>query len=137
MIIKKTTQTTPTGASVVNTLNNSNTDTYSCAYINGIIESGSDASGNNYTKFIDGTMICRGGGEVVFSNQSYASFETTYPVEFVDYPVVALTSMGGDPTYAFKFTVNYNKTKVSGIAKSDTTITASRPYSYIAIGKWK
>lgn len=36
---------------------NSDTNTYSCNYINGIVESGNNANGS-YTKFADGTMIC-------------------------------------------------------------------------------
>ena len=35
MLIKKTSETTPTMASVVNATNNSTTDTYSCDYVNG------------------------------------------------------------------------------------------------------
>ena len=44
-LVPKTTKTT------------SDTETYSCNYINGIVESGSNANGN-WVKFIDGTMIC-------------------------------------------------------------------------------
>ena len=44
-LVPKTTKTT------------SDTETYSCNYVNGIAESGSNENGN-WIKFVDGTMIC-------------------------------------------------------------------------------
>ena len=44
-LVPKTTKTT------------SDTETYSCNYVNGIVESGSNENGN-WIKFVDGTMIC-------------------------------------------------------------------------------
>lgn len=44
-------------AEVVNTESASTTDTYSCDYINHIVESGSNENGS-WTKWADGTMIC-------------------------------------------------------------------------------
>ena len=47
-----------TGGLVPNTTKTtSDTETYSCNYVNGIIESGSNDNGN-WIKFVDGTMIC-------------------------------------------------------------------------------
>ena len=58
MIIRKTQQPSDYPSnSISNVKTTGTTNTYSCDYINGIVESGSNANGN-WVKFIDGTMIC-------------------------------------------------------------------------------
>lgn len=73
-LVPKTTKTT------------SDTETYSCNYVNGIVESGSNANGN-WIKYADGTMICTKRIEPSeFGNvQSYNAVTTTwtYPQEFI------------------------------------------------------
>ena len=58
MIIRKTQQPSDYPSnSISNVKTTGTTNTYSCDYINGIIESGSNEKGN-WIKFVDGTMIC-------------------------------------------------------------------------------
>ena len=58
MIIRKTQQPSDYPSnSISNAKTTGTTNTYSCDYINGIIESGSNENGN-WIKFVDGTMIC-------------------------------------------------------------------------------
>jgi len=57
--IKKIAQSIGVLGKVLNSQTTSSQDTYSCDYINGIVESGSNTNGN-YVKYADGTMICYG-----------------------------------------------------------------------------
>ena len=58
MIIRKTQQPSDYPSnSISNVKTTGTTNTYSCDYINGIVESGSNETGN-WIKFVDGTMIC-------------------------------------------------------------------------------
>lgn len=58
MIIRKTQQPSDYPSnSISNVKTTGVTNTYSCDYINGIVESGSNENGN-WIKFNDGTMIC-------------------------------------------------------------------------------
>lgn len=125
---------------VVNTKTTSDTDTYSCNYINGIIESGSNENGS-YIKFADGTLICIGDTmNVLDSEIAEAQFLVTYPIAFVNYPSVTISNVYSyyrdlilsvaAPTPS-NFRVNWYKQ--SGTTENNSNI---RVY-WTAIGKWK
>ena len=130
-----------------NTQSNSTTDTYSCNYINSIVESGSNANGN-WIKYSDGTMICH--KKVIVENVA-----VTTPWEFLYEGTLSL----GDWSQTFTEAPNVQLTNGSGSGfliesfvspgGSTTTSVGSiyivRPNSatinvhinVLGIGKWK
>lgn len=140
---------------ITNNISNSKTtgttNTYSCDYINGIIdriiESGSNENGN-WIKYSDGTMICSSeiSREVNFvqSGNSYTG-ETTntifFPQDFIGKPRVAInTQHDADYYNCAVYGVIINKTSITKIIFLRTispSATVEIPFSYIAIGKWK
>ena len=116
---------------------------YSQEYINGIIESGSNANGN-YIKYVNGTMICTGVKNftgVNFTTQNGSVYiPATSPTinfaqQFIENPVVTLTAFN----------------RANGVYESglSTSLVAIWPFAfssitnvnysihYIAIGRWK
>ena len=123
------------------------TNTYSCDYINGIIESGSNENGN-WIKFNDGTMICSSEirREVTFvqSGNSYTGETTTaisFPQVFIGKPSVAINTQHSEDYYSCAvYGVIINKTsitKITFLRTSSPGAAVEIPFSYIAIGKWK
>ena len=128
-------------ANVSNTSSNSQVDTYSCNYINGIIESSANANGY-YTKYADGTLICRYYvGPVTTNGNSGSSVSVTFPMAFIntDWQCVfqltngqnywshIFTSVGSKSTTGFDLqTWNNSEGQNSG-----------QYWDYIAIGRWK
>lgn len=130
-LVPKTTKTT------------SDTETYSCNYINGIIESGSNANGN-WIKFVDGTMICncsvtRNIANTISWNNMYIGeiLNIPFPQQFIElyscnvdlYSIRNAWKMsGGFPT-------------ISGTGSmysiSPESFTEGMRICVIAIGKWK
>lgn len=124
----------------------SDTETYSCNYINGIIESGSNENGN-WIKYIDGTMICTISKDVSFATYSQDGTIYYYDINNINFPqsFTQLNSLNASfiSTKAGKFSWLgiYNATTSS--------ITRIRLFNYynandnagyiniIAIGKWK
>lgn len=99
MLIRKTQQpSTYPENQIHDAYSTSATDTYSCNYINGIVESGSNANGN-WTKWADGTMIIdkivsgttdvttAWGNLYVSKNINLGNF----PVPFIEIPTVIVS----------------------------------------------
>lgn len=142
MRIKKVSQTVPTTAQVVDGYSNSTTDSYSCNYVNGIIESGSNSYGY-YTKYIDGTMICTRKVTVTIASlnswgtlyDGSTSEEVKFAQSFIESPTVSVT-----PTFsAFVEKAVPSLTGITSITLARPTSTANWnvPLDIIAIGKWK
>lgn len=151
MIIRKTQQPSdfPTN-SISNAKTTGVTNTYSCDYINGIIESGSNDNGN-WIKFSDGTMICTS-VKVVESicNQAWGNlYETSWlqlgkmPQAFISTPYnvsATLTSASGGKAGFIEFidkttATSWGQTIVARAVSSNTSLIFA--INLIAIGKWK
>lgn len=117
----------------------SDKDTYSCNYINGIIESGSNSNGN-WIKFSDGTMICYGTGKgkndttnivtfaVPFINNEYkvSSFIVSTDEHYIRTVQIKEKTAATMEIYLQWFQMG---TTSAGLG-ADT-------FDYIAIGRWK
>lgn len=128
-------------ANVSNTQSESTTDTYSCDYINGIVESGSNANGY-YTKYADGTLICRYYIGPVDTNQGAgATKAVTFPYEFVDTNwQVSLTMTNGQAYWSQVASSISDKDKTGFNFKSWNDgggNNTGQYWDYVAIGKWK
>lgn len=139
--IIKATQSAGLVANVSNIQSESTTDTYSCDYINGIIESGSNANGY-YTKYADGTLICRYYIGPVDTNQGAgATKAVTFPYEFVDtYWQVSLTMTNGQAYWSQVASSISDKAKTGFNFKSWNDgggNNTGQYWDYVAIGKWK
>ena len=137
-LVPKTTKTT------------SDTETYSCNYINGIVESGSNENGN-WIKYNDGTMICTS-VKVAESicNKAWGNlYETSWlqlgkmPQTFISTPYnvsATLTSASGGKAGFIEFIdktteTSWGQTIVARAVSSDTSLIFA--INLIAIGKWK
>ena len=124
----------------------STTDTYSCNYINSIVESGSNANGD-YIKYSDGTMICT--KKVSFVGLQFtiawgSAYETPkvelgdYAQEFVDIPLMFITAATSS---AMAEGVDNTKTGFGKVNFYRPIRTDTTDYTYniylMAIGKWK
>lgn len=129
-------------AEQINTQNTtSDSETYSCNYINGIVESGNNANGY-YVKFIDGTLICYGVvNNITTPANDGISTLITLPISFINTNYnVSFTIVNGGAYWA-SVNISMNNKNTSNFrmstwneAGSDNT---NQSYSYIAIGKWK
>ena len=139
ILVPKTTKTT------------SDTETYSCNYINGIVESGSNAYGN-WIKYSDGTMIVtRETYEItvnidvswgnIFVGGDYTEWE--FPVPFINVPDLVLFDVNPTTTNGC-FKTSYEPTNITknsiqnvyvgrGTSASDVTF----KIHILAIGRWK
>ena len=135
---------------IKNEYTTSATDTYSCNYINGIVESGSNTNGS-WTKWADGTMIINktvlGTANITNAWGSlYVSAEINlgnFPVAFIEMPTIVvspqtqtgtqymLTGQGGSG-YGSETNAGY----VSLVRPNSRTNVAYR-LEVIAKGKWK
>ena len=155
MILRKTQQPSDYPSnSISNAKTTGTTNTYSCDYINGIVESGSNENGN-WIKYNDGTMICT--ATKLFENVSvtnswgnlYETEELTlgnFPQPFISTPeginCIMITNSnssgkgsGGFVEYIVQTTnTSWGKT---AIAKPASSVAANIGLSLIAIGKWK
>ena len=138
-LVPKTTKTT------------SDTETYSCNYINGIVESGSNSKGS-WIKYNDGTMIVtRETYEItvninvswgnIFVGGDYTEWE--FPVPFINVPDLVLFDVNPTTTNGC-FKTSYEPTNITknsiqnvyvgrGTSASDVTF----KIHILAIGKWK
>ena len=128
-------------ANVSNTYSTSETDTYSCNYINGIIESGASANGT-YIKFFDGTLICRGSlGPITTNAGTGADLTVTLPYNFKDRWFDLTASIVDGQAYWGQ--IQFSFITLSGsqfkfvVWNNSGGINASQYFSYIAIGRWK
>ena len=147
MRIQKVSQTTATQAQCVNHTTDSKVDTYSCDYINQIVESGSNENGS-YIKYKNGILIC------------YGEAKISSPITYSDW--YGFCRLANDQTVAFPYEFIDNEYKItmnsyvfgyfSSIIRTKTTASFTfRPcthnnssynpgegsFDYIAIGRWK
>ena len=147
MKIKKTFQGELPENKILNTESSSQTDTYSCDYINGMIEVTTNFNGTAI-KFPDGTMICKQRklfGDVGIGLESNAipyvctplSFDD-FPVEFIDVPAVNITAEGGVSCIVINTTESTTKKPYSfSLGRYNSLDTRDFYINYIAIGRWK
>lgn len=153
MIIRKTQQPSDYPSnSISNVKTTGTTNTYSCDYINGIVESGSNETGN-WIKYNDGTMICYGTiniGPTSTDGHSDGSLwyvdinlQHSFPQKFISKPIIrinAYTNENADLHYLWVCT-KYNSVTPSLFRSyriySPTNTTMVVTLDYIAIGKWK
>ena len=124
-----------------NALTTSTTDTYCCNYINGIVESGSNANGY-YTKFADGTLINRYYvGPVTINGGSGASVSVTFPFPFIDtnwYSSIVITNGQNYWSWLATAVKDIANTGFSlDIWNNSNGQCPNQYFNYIAIGRWK
>lgn len=127
----------------------STTDTYSCNYINNIVESGSNANGS-WIKWADGTMVVL---------QEYFDTKTIYvtmgslkrvglkappdfPQEFKEPPIVQITLQHAWLAWLMGIEGNATTTNATGkelipIASAEQITITDAKIHILAIGKWK
>ena len=127
---------TPAGATTMNTFQNNIENA-----INGVVE-----SGNNYTKFNNGLLICYGNlsinmGTMTQKNpfwQYTNNSKFNFPVQFISKPQLNLTIIAG--SYAsILYSVDFDKSSINsiiGLTLSDASNQVTNA-NYIAIGRWK
>lgn len=133
---------------VVNDSYNTSTDeTYSCNYINNIIESGSNANGN-WIKYSDGTMICTARKQITttrntsYGNVLYVSPKINafaYPQSFTTINSVTLNAEAQDNSVWLLTADLGTITQTPTFYIAGVTSAGSNIYyiSYTTIGKWK
>jgi len=135
-------------AEVVNAQTTSDTNTYSCNYINGIIESGSNSNGN-WVKFEDGTMITYQEIKVemacntAWGNLFVGNYATAinFPQTFKELPKV-LIDLKLKEGACFKVEwevpiITTSSYKNIGIGRGTTSNAVGLTITLYAIGKWK
>ena len=146
MIIRKTQQPSdfPTN-SISNAKTTGTTNTYSCDYINGIVESGSNENGD-WVKYMDGTMICtkRVSGTTSATRSWGPLYEGEvncgiYPKTFIDTPKITAVSKLGRENIIECFGSSTNNSTFGTLYFLTKGSNQSCNYSFdlIAIGKWK
>ena len=151
MLIRKTQQpSTYPENKIHDSYSTSATDTYSCNYINGIVESGSNTNGS-WTKLADGTMIINKtvSGTANITNawgSLYISNEINlgnFPVAFIEMPTIVVspqTQTGTQYMLAGQAGSGYgsetNAGNVALVRPNSRTGVAYR-LEVIAKGKWK
>lgn len=134
-------------AKVLNGKSTSTENTYSCDYINKIVESGTNANGT-YIKYENGDMICH--HRAIAQNPNFtadgsmyiATVENlfTFPVPFVGNPdVVCSTANNEDYAFSMVLGVIRDNTGISNIRllRYKASANQSLYVHYIAMGKWK
>ena len=129
------------GLEIANEYTTGDNVAYSVDYVNGIIESGSNTNGV-YTKFADGTLICRTTTAPSGTQGNPYIATWTFPYPFIDtnYTVTGNTLAGNSKAYTTAFTSATTTnivihTKCLGI--NGTAETCDRGSNCIAIGRWK
>lgn len=126
---------------IVNEYSESTSETYSCDYVNGIIESGT-ANNGTYIKYADGTLICRGSAGPITTNAGTgADITVTLPYNFKDRWFDLTASIVDGQAYwgqiQFSFiTLSGSQFKLV-VWNNSGGINANQYFSYIAIGRWK
>ena len=126
----------------------SDTDTYNCNYINGIIESGSNDNGN-WIKYVDGTMITYQEIEVemacntAWGNLFVGNYATAinFPQTFKGLPKVLIDlklKVGAGFKVEWEVPIiTTSSYKNIGIGRGTSTNAVSFKATIFAIGKWK
>ena len=146
MRIKKVSQTTATQAQCVNHKTDSKVDTYSCDYINQIVESGSNENGD-WIKYANGNLICYGSASIQsptysdwygfcrVTNDITATLPTTFKDN--DYKIIATSFTFGYFGMVTR-TKNTNSFVFKGFTHNQSSYNpGAGTFDYIAIGKWK
>ena len=135
-------------AEVVNAQTESDTNVYSCNYINGIIKSGSNSNGN-WIKFEDGTMITYQEIEVetacntAWGNLFVGNYATAinFPQTFKELPKVLIDlKLKAGACFKVEWEVPIITTssyKNIGIGRGTTSDAVGLTITLYAIGKWK
>lgn len=139
--IIKATQSAGLVANVSKTYSTSEDDTYACSYINGIVESGSNANGY-YTKYTDGTLICRYFvGPITTNAGAETTTAVTFPYEFINTDwQTQLTMTNGQSYWSYVFTNVSDKTKTGFNLKTWNNgggTNSGQYFDYVTIGRWK
>ena len=138
-----------TGGLVPKTVNTtSDTETYSCNYVNGIVESGSNETGN-WIKFVDGTMITYQEIEVeitcntAWGNLFVGNYATAinFPQTFKELPKVLIDlKLRAGACFKVEWEVPIITTssyKNIGIGRGTSSDSVGLTITLYAIGKWK
>lgn len=152
MIIRKTQQPSDYPSnSISNAKTTGTTNTYSCDYINSIVESGSNSKGT-WIKYSDGTMIVtRETYETtininvswgnIFVGGDYTEWE--FPVPFINAPDLVLFDVNSTTTNGC-FKTSYEPTKITKnsiqnvyVGRGTSASNVAFKIHILAIGKWK
>lgn len=123
----------------------SDSETYSCNYINSILESGSNANGS-YIKYLDGTMICyilKEYPNIDITNAWGSMYESDYialgdfPQSFISTPVVTANCVGGSSVFIEALTPTTTSLGSTWFARPVSQANTTPKINFIAIGKWK
>ena len=107
-----------------------------------IVENGSNANGL-WSKWADGTMICRGGYGGSVAMQSYinglyyGAFTVTFPVAFVDLPTMLVGTAGDQATNGWCSGGNSTNTTSGMVYWTRSATVSATNISWAAIGRWK
>lgn len=103
-LIKKTSETRPLASHTVNAYSESESNAYSCDYVNGALDYSTDEV-NTHKKWIDGKDIYRKAYQVTLPNSSADSviISGLNNIEVINISGMATATMGGD---TFKFEIN-------------------------------
>lgn len=149
MIIRKTQQPSDYPSNnISNARTTGTTNTYSCDYINGIVESGSNDKGN-WIKFNDGTMMTYQNVDITLSVTetwggifvgNYAT-PINFPQTFKEPPEVLIDlkfTQGAGWRIDWDFPVITNSSiKNIGVGRGTASDTSKFKATIFAIGKWK
>lgn len=117
----------------------STTDAYSCNYVNGIIESGSNANGN-YVKYADGTAIVWGKESISFNATATTYNTINLPITFKNTNYIVTESISQLFNYHTSITLHPG-TRTTTTCQiggwNDFSNTVNGYIDYIIIGKWK
>lgn len=129
-------------AEQINTQNTtSDSETYSCNYINGIVESGNNANGY-YVKFIDGTIICYGTISNVSTEAGTGTNKTvTLPAILNNTNYNVSINIAGGTAYWAEINYCYSNKTTSTFSlntwNNGVNDNNNLAFSYVVIGKWK
>ena len=130
---------------ILSTYSNSQTDTYSCDYMNHIVERGSNENGN-WTKWDDGTMICDLIREYSFTATTAwgAVYESGYinlgnlPQTFIEAPIAVASCVGGTSVWLEAFTPTVDSLGSTWFMRPIAQASASKTkIAFIVKGRWK
>ena len=121
---------------------------YSCNYINGIVESGSNTNGN-WIKYVDGTLICTIIKTInIAINTAWGSLYVgdtnvryTYPITFVgNDPIVNYSITGSNSAFVVSWLQSSNKLEETdrfALVRGNTASAQDYVLNITAIGRWK
>ncbi|MCQ2978205.1 MAG: tail fiber protein [Clostridia bacterium] len=149
--IIKASQSAGVVANVANTETSSSTDVYSCNYVNGIVERGSNTNGS-WVKYIDGTMICyktmygtaditNSWGGILYSSSDISLGNT--PQNFISRPTITVspqTQSGTQYMLLGSGGTGYGANNHFGnvaLARPNSRTGVAYILDIIAIGRWK